>query len=94
MFSLNEIYNHEISMPFNSRSLVFSIVIVFPSSIENFCSMQENPKLYVVMNNNTTVLIGPVHYFFFNISGTNFVFKLGGSYDIIDVQVVLKGNKN
>ena len=55
--------------------------------------MQENPKVYIVMRNNITVLIGTVDSFFLDLSATNFVFQMGGSYDIIDVQLILKGDK-
>ena len=69
-------------------------MIVFPQKPERFLSLQENPKLYIVLSNHTRVFIGALNSLFGVISETTFGFGVDGSLDVIDVHVVLKGNKN
>ena len=91
ILSIENLYQHEITVPLDASSIPLSVSILFPKISGEFCKIKESPKIYVSTGTNMTILIGSLHLPLSEFSSKNFRFQIEGNCDLDEVTVSLKG---
>ena len=91
-FSLNDVYQHDMSIPLEYSSNQISVIVVFCKEENSSCVERLNPKVYVSNLASTAIFIGSFVLLPDDFSQSNFQFHVIGNNSIKEAYVILRGN--